>query len=77
MADEITIQRGTWERLREYYQEVKLEMKRVTWPSKQETYATTVLVLACTFAFALFFWICDMVFQNAIGKLLLYLSHRF
>ncbi|MGH9352607.1 MAG: preprotein translocase subunit SecE, partial [Terriglobia bacterium] len=75
MADEITIQRGTWERLRDYYQEIKLEMKRVTWPTKQEVYATTVLVLACTFAFALFFWICDETFSHAVVKMLHFLSY--
>ncbi|MGH9326567.1 MAG: preprotein translocase subunit SecE [Terriglobia bacterium] len=76
MADEITIHKGTWERFRAYCQEVKLEMKRVTWPTKQEVYATTVLVLACTFAFAFFFWICDETFSHAVMKLMGYLLHR-
>lgn len=78
MADELTIQRGMWQRLREYYQEVKIEMKRVTWPNKQEVYGTTVMVLVTTFAFAIFFFICDHAFSTLIDhKLLPYLLHRF
>jgi len=76
MADEITIQRGTWQRLRDYYQEVKIEMKRVTWPGKQEVYGTTVMVLACTFAFAAFFWVCDACFSRLVIHMLSYLTHR-
>jgi preprotein translocase subunit SecE len=76
MADEITIQRGTWERLRDYYQEVKVEMKRVTWPGKQEVYGTTVMVLITTFAFAAFFYVCDQSFSRLIYHTVSYLLHR-
>ena len=76
MADEITIQRGLWQRFRDYCQEVKVEMKRVTWPGKREVYGNTVMVLACTFAFAAFFYLCDQTFYNLMIKVLAYLEHR-
>jgi preprotein translocase subunit SecE len=76
MADELTIQRGTWQRLREYYQEVKVEMKRVTWPGKQEVYGTTVMVLVTTFFFAIYFYICDRIFSNGVLNVLNHFSHR-
>ncbi|MGH9359702.1 MAG: preprotein translocase subunit SecE [Terriglobia bacterium] len=76
MADEITIQNGTWQRLRDYYHEVRIEMKRVTWPGKQEVYGTTIMVLITTFAFALFFWLCDQTFSHLVSRLLTYLLHR-
>lgn len=76
MADEITIQRGMWERLRDYYQQVKIEMKRVAWPGKQEVYGTTIMVLITTFAFAAFFYVCDQTFSHLIARVLRYLLHR-
>ncbi len=76
MADEISIQGGTWQRLRDYYREIRVEMRRVTWPGKQEVYGTTVMVLITTFAFAFFFWICDETFSHLVLKVLDYLSHR-
>ena len=41
MADELTIHKNPWQRLRQYVADVRTEMKRVTWPSKQEIYGTT------------------------------------
>jgi preprotein translocase subunit SecE len=76
MAEELSIQRGAWQRLRDYYQEVKIEMKRVTWPGKQEVYGTTVMVLITTFAFAAFFYLCDRTFSYAVRSVLNYLLHR-
>ncbi len=76
MADEITLKKGTWTQIRDYFGEVRTEMKRVTWPGKQETYGTTVLVIATTFAFGLFFFICDHVFSALVSDLLKFLLHR-
>jgi len=76
MADEITIQNGAWQRLRDYYQEIRVEMKRVSWPNKQEVYGTTIMVLITTFAFAFFFWICDQTFSHLVSRALDYFLHR-
>jgi preprotein translocase subunit SecE len=73
MADELIIQRGMLQRLREYTHEVKVEMKRVTWPGKQEVYGTTVMVLITTFFFAVYFYFCDLGFKSLIYRLLDYL----
>ena len=76
MADEIGIRNGPWQRLRDYYQEVRVEMKRVAWPGKQEVYGTTIMVLFTTFAFALFFWLCDQTFSRLVSRVLSYFLHR-
>ena len=36
---------GRFERMRLFLSEVRNELKRVTWPSQQEVYATTVVVI--------------------------------
>lgn len=76
MANEISIQRGLWRRFIDYCREVKVEMRRVTWPGKQEVYGTTVMVLACTFAFAAFFFMTDHTFQYLVVRMLAYLTHH-
>jgi preprotein translocase subunit SecE len=76
MAEEITIQKSWWQRTRDYFGDVRVEMKRVTWPSKQEIYGTTVMVIATTFAFGFYFWICDSVFSVLVRRLLNWLGHR-
>ena len=76
MADEITIEKSFWKQTREYFADVRAEMKRVTWPAKQEIYGTTVMVIATTFAFAFYFWACDAIFQNLVARLLGWFAHR-
>jgi len=76
MAEELSIQKSPWIRLREYISDVRVEMKRVTWPSKQEIYGTTVMVVLTTFLSGIYFWICDMVFRNGVTKVLRFFLHR-
>ena len=45
------------------------EMKKVTWPGRQEVVGTTVIVIAATLIFAVFLWGCDVVFFKAIDFL--------
>jgi len=70
MADELGIQKNAWIRLREYFSEVRVEMKRVTWASWQEVYGTTIMVLVATFLFGLYFELCDVVFQRLVQRVL-------
>jgi preprotein translocase subunit SecE len=70
MANELTVQKDLWTRIKEYATEVRAEMRRVTWPGRQEVYSTTVLVILTTFFFALVFWIYDHIFFLAVGKFL-------
>ena len=58
--------KGALGQFKQYASEVKTETKRVTWPSKQEIYGTTVMVILTTFLFGIYFWICDQVFRQAV-----------
>jgi len=76
MGEEVSIEKRPWVRFREYISEVRVEMKRVTWPSKQEIYGTTVMVVLTTFIFGIYFWVCDQAFSNAVSKILKFFLHR-
>ena len=56
-------------RLKEYFRGVKLEMKKVVWPTKSELSSSTVVVLATCAAFALLFWGVDSGVLAAIKAL--------
>ncbi len=66
----------TWTRFREYVGEVRAEMRKVTWPGKQEIYSTTVMVILTTFLFAGYFAICDSAFQVLVSRILDHFLHR-
>lgn len=46
-------------RIKEYFKGVKLEMKKVVWPTKKEMGSFTAVVLITCAAFALVFWGID------------------
>ena len=76
MADHLEHAKGALGQVKQYASEVKTETKRVTWPSMQEVYGTTVMVVLTTFLFGIYFWFCDKGFGYAVMKLLNYLRHR-
>jgi preprotein translocase SecE subunit len=68
--------KGAWQQFEQYASEVKTETKRVTWPSMQEVYGTTVMVVLTTFLFGIYFYLCDLGFGRAVRSLLNHFLHR-
>ena len=56
--------------IKDYFKGVKLEMKKVVWPTKQEMTSYTVVVLVACAAFALAFWAIDSGFLAILKALL-------
>ena len=56
--------------IKDYFKGVKLEMKKVVWPTKQELGSYTVVVLVACAAFALAFWAIDSGFLAVLKALL-------
>jgi len=56
-------------RLRDYYNELKLEMKRVTWPNRKQVESTTLVVIFTVFAFAAFFAVVDAILNDSVTRL--------
>jgi preprotein translocase subunit SecE len=51
-------------RLGVFLGEVRTEMKKVTFPSREEVVGTTGVVLITSVIFAIFLWIADLVIQR-------------
>ena len=68
---------GSWpEQTRSYIEEVKTEMKRVSWPSWPQVRSTTGVVIAAVFLFSGYFWIVDVIVNNAITRVIEYFTHH-
>jgi|SRR5215210_2417344 len=46
-------------RIGEFYHNVKLEMRKTTWPTRNEVWSTTVVVLIAVFFFGFYLWGID------------------
>jgi preprotein translocase subunit SecE len=53
--------------IKKYLSEVRSEMNKVSWPSKQKTIKDSIAVIAASIAMALFIAGADMLFQNLSG----------
>ena len=55
--------------VREYVDGLRAEMRRVTWPTREQVRATTGVVILTVFAFALFFWVVDVILSRTITSI--------
>jgi len=70
-VQEIAVQsRGRLVRLTRFLREVRSEMKKITWPSKQELTANTIVVLVSVFFAATLIWIIDGFFAQILKVIL-------
>jgi preprotein translocase subunit SecE len=67
---------GWPEQTRTYIEEVKAEMRRVSWPSWPQVRATTGVVIAAVFLFAAYFAVIDTVVNAGITKLISTFTHK-
>ena len=54
----------------EFLGHVKGELKKVTWPTRKDTYASTLAVIILVLAVAVFLWLVDSALSGAIRLLL-------
>ena len=59
---------------KEYVNDLKLEMRRVTWPNRKQVESTTAVVIFSVFAFAGYFFVVDSVLAKGIKGVLNYFT---
>lgn len=57
-------------RIVRYFKETRAELRKVTWPSRQETIRLTAIVLAVTIAMAAFLGLVDYAFTRLFALFL-------
>ena len=69
MAAELEPKKDNWiENTRTYLGDIRSEMKRVTWPTRDQVQSTTVVVIFSVFLFAVYFKIVDQVITSTVVK---------
>lgn len=59
-----------------YIEEVRAEMRRVSWPNWKQVRATTGVVIASVFLFAIYFAIVDNIVSVVINRIIDSFSHH-
>jgi len=55
---------------KDYINDLKLEMRRVTWPTRKQVESTTAVVIFSVFAFAGYFALVDAVLSKGVKSVL-------
>ena len=66
MADDA---RNFFERTKDYIHELKLEMRRVTWPNRKQVQGTTAVVIFSVFLFAGYFEVVDSILSRGVNAI--------
>ena len=53
-----------------FFQDTQIEVRKVVWPTRQETIQTTLLVILMVIIVAIFLWLLDMFLGWSIGSLM-------
>ena len=53
-----------------YLRETRGELRKVTWPTREEAWRLTAIVIGVTAAFAVFLWAVDALFANSLRLLI-------
>jgi preprotein translocase subunit SecE len=59
-------------RSRQFYGDVRGEVKKVSWPNRDEVVGTTIVVIIAVFFFGLYFFLVDSVLGFGLGSLIDY-----
>lgn len=54
----------------QFVKDIELEVKRITWPNRNETLKSTIAVFTISALFALFLALADYIFSLIIGSIL-------
>jgi len=58
------------EKIRKFLSEIKAEMRKVTWPTREELKESTKLVIIATFVVTVFVGLIDQILSLVIRRLL-------
>ena len=60
---------GTVQDTRQFLHDVRVEMKKVTWPTRDDVFSTTGVVIATVFFFGVFLAAVDWVVQLGVTRI--------
>ncbi len=58
-----------YKRLAHFLREARAELRKVTWPSRNEVTSTTIVVIFATFFFGFYLFFMDLIFSWVIKQI--------
>ena len=63
-------QKTKWyKRIIPFLKDVRAELRKVTWPSRNEVYSTTIVVILATIFFGFYLFFMDIIFSWLVAQI--------
>jgi len=69
-ADAVSLRENIVQNIKTFFESVKLELNKVTWPTRKETIATTGVVILIVFMVSIYLGLCDVVLSKLMRMVL-------
>jgi preprotein translocase subunit SecE len=69
-ADTVSLREYIVQNVKNFFESVKLELNKVTWPTRKETVATTGVVIMIVFMVSIYLGLCDVVLSKLMRLVL-------
>jgi len=56
-----------WQRIKQFFREIRAEVKKVTWPTREEVKVLTLVVVLFVFIFTAFIGIVDLILARVFA----------
>jgi preprotein translocase subunit SecE len=60
------------QRTKQFYVDVRGELRKVSWPARQEVFGTTVVVVVAVFFFGFYLGLVDYILSNPVARVFSY-----
>ena len=61
---------STWNKTKKFFREIKSELKKVVWPTKEQVLKNALVVAGCVLVVGVFIWLFDFFAQVSITALI-------
>lgn len=58
-----------WSHIKQFFVDVRLELRKVSWPGRKEVYGTTIVVICAVFFFGVYLGLVDLVLKLGVNRL--------
>ncbi len=52
-----------WTHIKQFFIDVRVELRKVSWPGRKEVYGTTIVVICAVFFFGIYLGLVDLVLK--------------
>ena len=58
-----------WSHIKQFIMDVRVELRKVSWPGRKEVYGTTIVVVCAVFFFGIYLGLVDLVLKLGVDRI--------